>query len=796
MTCHRLLLPGLFLGLALGWSGLRPALAPAAAPGGQRSADEVVAGTSQVIKAESQLVLVDVVATDKKGRHITDLEAADFRLYEDDKEQKIADFSRVSKQDPNVPASPRYIVMFFDNSTMNGADQIQARKAAAEFVAKTASKERMMSVVDFGGVTRVAQNFTADPEVLEAAIQGVRFGNLQPNEPGQPTQIASLGSPSVVQVRSDFAARSVLLALRNVCKSLRPVPGRKTLILFSSGFPLNSERESELSATIDAANKANVAVYPVDVRGLQGLSTPTFLDNPGQSPQLPGLPPGARIEGSPFPHESALLAALRNETLLPRHLAQRPGSGGTSDAGGGGPRGGGGTSSGGGGVGGGGTAGGGGTRGGGGAPGGGGGGPAGGGTPPPSGGGNRAVPGRPNNPFNSDQTGFLNNRQPQIIPPLLESVTTNEQVLYALAEGTGGFTIFNTNDFKAGLEKIARDMDDYYVLGYVPPNPAHDGSYHRIKVKVERRGVELRARNGYYDVKSPDLLAGKPEGKVLEERAQSSEPGEIPVSVATPYFFTSPGVARVNLALQMPSNSIEFEKEKGKFHSEIKVLGIAYRPDGSVAARFSDAVKSDFEKKEIKELLKVPFTYQNTFNIAPGEYDLKVVLSAGSQKFGKIEARLAIDPFDGKQFGLSGLALSTEMRPVSQLAANLDAALLEERTPLLFKGLEFIPSPGKRFSKSERVALYCEVYEPVPIANGSPRVGIIVDVYERKTNQRVFTTNTILINENVVEGSPVIPVAIRLPVDQLQAGDYRLEVKGLDSMGHKSPARSAEFVLN
>ena len=60
----------------------------------------------------------------------------------------------------------------------------------------------------------------------------------------------------------------MLLSIRSLAKNLRAVPGRKMLILFSAGFPLSTERLSELTATIDVCNKANVAVYALDVRGL------------------------------------------------------------------------------------------------------------------------------------------------------------------------------------------------------------------------------------------------------------------------------------------------------------------------------------------------------------------------------------------------------------------------------------------------------------------------------------------------------------------------------------------------
>src|SRR5262249_50282309 len=81
----------------------------------------------------------------------------------------------------------------------------------------------------------------------------------------------SLGMSSLSNAAADFGARTMLLALRSLAKNLRTVPGRKMVVLFSGGFPLSTENESELTATIDACNKANVAVYAVDARGLVAL---------------------------------------------------------------------------------------------------------------------------------------------------------------------------------------------------------------------------------------------------------------------------------------------------------------------------------------------------------------------------------------------------------------------------------------------------------------------------------------------------------------------------------------------
>ena len=201
----------LTLGLlsALGGVWAAQAQAPAAPQGGQASDGQGAVMAPGVIRTETNLVLVDVVALDKKDNYVQDLTQNDFRVLEDDKEQPITTFSRGSEPGaPQAPAQRRYLVLFFDNATMSPADQIRARQAAAQFVEKSASKERLMAVVDFTGAFRVTQNFTADVETLKKAVSGIKFSSVQPNEPGQTTEVARMGAPNIATVRSDFAARS------------------------------------------------------------------------------------------------------------------------------------------------------------------------------------------------------------------------------------------------------------------------------------------------------------------------------------------------------------------------------------------------------------------------------------------------------------------------------------------------------------------------------------------------------------------------------------------------------------
>jgi len=420
----------------------------------QQPADANDVGT---IKVETRAVLVDTVVTDKKGNYIRDLAANDFKVWEDGKEQAINSFSREdANPDPAHPVK-HYLVLFFDNSTMEFGDQAKAREAAGKFIDSNAGADHLIAVVEFGGTLRITQNFTADGDRLKKVVAGIKFSTVSPNGPSPdlastafpPSPGPSLGVPALGELEADFGARTVILALRNLAKGLASVPGRKTLVLLSAGFPMTLELESELNATIDACNRANVAVYPVDVRGLVApVPTGASLQRqPGVG--LPRLLPASLAwsgaEAGWFLH----LAAFVTDPF------QHPGGGGGGHPGGGG----GGTGGGGGGGkgGGGGT---GGTGGGGGGKGGtgGGGGKGGTGGGGHGGGGTATVP-----------TNYVPVNPPQQLIPQIPNVSTNQQFLYQLAEGTGGFVIVNTNDLLGGMERIAKDQSEYYLLGYRPP---------------------------------------------------------------------------------------------------------------------------------------------------------------------------------------------------------------------------------------------------------------------------------------------------------------------------------------
>src|SRR5580700_1306797 len=129
---------------AAGWQ------ATIAAPQSAPAANAAAAGSSPaaqnpapppntpVIRTESRVVAVDAVVTDKKGNYVRDLTQTAFKVFEDKQEQPIVNFSNASADGgPDGSGATRYLVLFFDDSTMTMANQMWAREAAAHFIDST-----------------------------------------------------------------------------------------------------------------------------------------------------------------------------------------------------------------------------------------------------------------------------------------------------------------------------------------------------------------------------------------------------------------------------------------------------------------------------------------------------------------------------------------------------------------------------------------------------------------------------------------------------------------------------------
>ena len=83
--------------------------------------------------------------------------------------------------------------------------------------------------------------------------------------------------------------------------------------------------------------------------------------------------------------------------------------------------------------------------------------------------------------------------------------------------------IRNENNIGRALDRIARDANRYYVLGYQPSNTTFDGKYRPIQVRVKRPGLRVRARRGYLAAGATPL--SQPGGRYPSRQELHDRPG-------------------------------------------------------------------------------------------------------------------------------------------------------------------------------------------------------------------------------------------------------------------------------
>src|SRR5437667_8533500 len=257
------------------------------------------------LQGASELVLVNVVAHDKKGNLVRDLKKGDFTLLEDGKKQEIAtfDFENVDELATSGPAEAavsgvaggallsarkqaepsldaggrRLILLFFDFSAMDPEQIDRSVDAAKKFVGTKMQPADLMALVSLATNMRVDLDFTDDKTKLTAALSAYSSGQGQGFDNGSTGSAEGAAETSGAFSADDtdfntFNADRKLLALQSLMQALGKLPQKKSLIYFSNGISQSgADNQSALRATTAAAVKANVSIYSLDIRGLQAF---------------------------------------------------------------------------------------------------------------------------------------------------------------------------------------------------------------------------------------------------------------------------------------------------------------------------------------------------------------------------------------------------------------------------------------------------------------------------------------------------------------------------------------------
>ena len=259
---------------------------------------------------------------------------------------------------------------------------------------------------------------------------------------------------------------------------------------------------------------------------------------------------------------------------------------------------------------------------------------------------------------------------------------------------------------------MQQDTSLYYLLGYHSTNPARDGRFRRITVRVNRPGVKIDFRRGYYAPADFQHSTREDRERQLDEELASDLPTtDLPVYLSAAYFRIADRKFYVPVSLVVPGSQIPFTHNNDQDHATLDVLGIVTDPEKRPAGQIRDTVKLAVNTSQLVQRKNVQ--YNSGFVLPPGKYHLKFVVRENqSGRLGSFETDLTVPDLKSAPVKMSSIVLANQLQPNSKRKSE---------NPLVRDGSEVIPSVTHVFSAGQHLYFYYEVYDPASAATNARR---------------------------------------------------------------------------
>lgn len=342
-----------------------------------------------------------------------------------------------------------------------------------------------------------------------------------------------------------------------------------------------------------------------------------------------------------------------------------------------------------------------------------------------------------------------------------------QDTLRSLSEETDGRAIVNRNSLGEGLAQIIRDSSYYYLIGY-STQAATDGKFHKIAVNVKRRGVDVRARRGYFAATVADTVRASTPAPTIGRPVEAALATIAPSVQAGKYVRTwlgtergANGKTRVTLVWEPLAQGASARREeagrmlvlaagmKGDLLFRGRTPDAAATVGGSAGQAGSNGGTNGRGTNGSAGSVTAATSHRLVFELPPGQTELR--LSVEGATGGTLDQE--IKTLDVPDLSAPQAALSTprvhrarNAREVQALAADASAT----------------PTAGREFSRTERLLIRFDVYgagteAPVPSATLLNRTGQkisdvpVVPATAGGTHQIDLGLNTIPAGEYLVE---------------------------------------------
>jgi len=211
-----------------------------------------------------------------------------------------------------------------------------------------------------------------------------------------------------------------------------------------------------------------------------------------------------------------------------------------------------------------------------------------------------------------------------------ETAMNSHSTMNSVAEQTGGKAFYNTNDLNRAIRDSMEDGSTYYTLGYYPENKDWDGRFRRISVKVNRPGVKLHYRQGFYAVEPKEYAKQAP--KILAMDMGSALDITNPISTGLPFqaVVLPPSAQngnKIQINFGVDAHAIAFElKPDGLQHAAVDCGVRAYTKSGESIKLQGNTFNAALAPEQYQKVMKAIFPCNQTLELPQGEYLLRLAV--------------------------------------------------------------------------------------------------------------------------------------------------------------------------
>jgi hypothetical protein len=352
-----------------------------------------------------------------------------------------------------------------------------------------------------------------------------------------------------------------------------------------------------------------------------------------------------------------------------------------------------------------------------------------------------------------------------------------QEVMGTLSTDTGGKAFFDSNDFAPAFAQVQRDTSAYYAIGFHSSNQARDGRYRKLTIKINRPGIKLEYRPGYYAPADFQHAGHEDRERELEEQLASDLPAtDMAVYLDALYFRLSEDRFYVPVSLIVPGSQIPFVKGGDKDKATLDVIGEvldeAKRPIGHARETVKLNLDSALQARQKN------IQYTTSFNLPPGKYHLKFVVRENQTgQMGSFEADITLPEMKKAPLKMSSIVLASLRQPS------------KKDTPLVRGGEEYVPNISHVFRQDQHLYLLYEIYSPArakaaDAPKGSkPSINLLSSLELIQGSTKVYETPLVQAKAVNVEGRDAVAMELDVPLSGLKTGAYLCQLNVIDDAG-------------